>query len=232
MSEDSIFSEVDEDLRSARMQALWRQFGPWIIGAAVLIVILVGANEGWRWYQNDITAKSSDQFYTAMELVADGDIEAAQTALNQTIATGSGEYPTLARFAQASLLAKEGKLDEAVAAYDALANTQSNTRMREMALLLGASVLVDSGDVAGVNSRVTGLISPENVLRNVAREALGLAHYAAGDLDAARQEFSTIIADPAVSLDLLRRVQVYEAQLIAQGAADSLAADTDISASE
>lgn len=220
MAEESIFSEVEDELRSDRMSALWRKFGPWIIGAAVFIVLLVAANEGWRWYQNDIAAKSSDQFYSAMELVTDGDFDSANVALNQTIATGTGEYPTLARFAQASMLAQQGNTDEAVAAYDALANAQTNTRMREMALLLAASALVDSGDVAGVNSRIAGLLAPLNPLRNVAREALGLAHYANAELDQARVEFATIIADPAVSLDLLRRVQLYEAQLIAQGAAD------------
>ncbi len=220
MAEDSIFSEVDDELRSDRMSAMWRKFGPWIIGAAALIVLLVAANEGWRWYQNDIAGKSSDQFYSAMELVSDGDFDAANAALNQTIASGTGEYPTLARFAQASMLAQQGKTDEAVAAYDALANVQTNARMREMALLLAASALVDSGDVAGVNSRIAGLLTPLNPLRNVAREALGLAHYANADLDQARAEFATIIADPAVSLDLLRRVQLYEAQLIAQGALD------------
>ena len=220
MSEETIFSEVDEDLRSARMNALWRRFGPWVIGAAVLVVILVGANEGWRWYQNDIAAKSSDQFYSALALVETGDIAGANDALNVTIATGSGEYPTLARFAQASLLAEEGKTAEAVAAYDALANTLSNSRMREMALLLAASSLIDTGDVAGIESRLAGMLSPNNPLRNLAREAVGLAQFSAGNLDAARKEFSIIIADPGTSLDLLRRVQGYESQLIAQGAAD------------
>ncbi|MCF6302347.1 MAG: tetratricopeptide repeat protein [Devosiaceae bacterium] len=218
MAEDTIFSEIDEELRKERMNTLWRKFGPLVIGTAVLIVLLVGANEGWRWYKNDIAAKSSDQFYAAIELVQNGDMEAANIALNETIATGSGEYPTLARFAQASLLAREGKTAEAVAAYDALANTQKNTRMREMALLLAATALVDTGDVAGVNSRVAGLLTPLNPLRNVAREALGLAMYSAGDIDGARAEFVTIIADPAVSLDLLRRVQVYDAQLVSEGA--------------
>ena len=223
MSEETIFSEVDEDLRSERMHALWRRFGPWVIGAAVLVVILVGINEGWRWYQNDIAAKSSDQFYSALQLLDSDELTAANDALNKTIAEGSGAYPDLARFAQAALLVKEGKTAEAVAAYDALANTQSNGRMREIALLLAASAMVDSGDVAGVQSRIAGLISPANPLRHNAREILGLTKYAADDKDGARKEFSVAIADPQVPLDLLRRLQVYDSQLAAEGAADPAA---------
>ncbi len=229
MSQDSIFSEIDEELRSDRMQNLWRRFGPWVIGGAVLIVVLVGANEGWRWYQSDISARSSDQFYEAFDLINAGDMEAGLAALNETVSAGSGQYPTLARFAQAALLAEEGKLTEATSAYDSLSNTLSDKRMRELALLLGASLRVDDGDVPGVQARIGGLISPDNPMRNMARELLGLAQYASGDIDAARATFSQILDDPIASQDLLRRAQLYDAQLQAEGAADPAASNAPAS---
>jgi len=219
MSEETIFSEVDEELRSERMRNLWRRFGPFIIGAAVLVVVLVGVNEGWRWYQNSVSARSSDQFYSAISLIESGDNAAALAALNETVAKGSGGYPILARFAKAALLAKDGKLDEAVAAYDALSTDLSQPRLRDVALLLAASNLVDKGDVKGVEARVGGLIAPDNTLRNVARELLGLARYANNDPTGASEIFAQIIADPGVSLDLLRRVQIYQEQLLSQGVA-------------
>ncbi len=218
MSEDRIFSEIDEELRSERMRALWRQFGPWVIGAAVLVVILVGANEGWRWYKNDIASRSSDQFYAAFELLDEGDIEGAQAALNETIATGSGQYPLLAQFSQAALLAEEGKMEEATAAYDALANSQTHPRVREVALYLAASLRVEEGDVAGVQARIGGLIEPGNPMRNIAREILGLAQYEAGEYDKALFNFTNILSDPLASAGLQRRAQLYEAQLRAEGA--------------
>ena len=218
MSEDRIFSEIDEELRSERMQALWRQFGPWVIGAAVLIVVLVGANEGWRWYQNDISARSSDQFYSAFDLVDAGDLGGAQAALNETIADGAGQYPVLAQFSQAALLAEDGKIEEATAAYDALANSQEHQRVREVALYLAASLRVDAGDVAGVQARVGALITPDNPMRNVAREILGLAQYEAGERNAALQNFTNILSDPLTSPGLQRRARLYEAQLRAEGA--------------
>jgi len=219
MSEETIFSEVTEELRSERMRNLWRRFGPFIIGAAVLIVVLVGANEGWRWYQNSVSARSSDQFYSAISLIEKGDNAAALKALDETIATASGGYPILARFSQAALLAKDGKLEEAVAAYDALSTDLDQIKLRQVALVLAASNLVDKGDVKGVEARVGGLIAPDNSLRNVARELLGLARYASGDATGASEIFAQIVADPGVSLDLLRRVQIYQEQLLSQGIA-------------
>src|SRR5690606_16752011 len=79
---------------------------------------------------------------------------------------------------------------------------------------------VDGGDVAAVRQRVGGLASPENPMRNAAREAIGLAQYQAGDLPGALATFEEVLADPGAGQDLISRVQVYAAQLQAMGAAD------------
>lgn len=218
MSNETIFREVDEELRGDRMRAFWRRFGPFVIGGAIAIVLVVAVNEGWTWWQNSNAARSSDQFYAALELAEAGDAEAAQAALNDVVAEGTGGYPSLARFRQASLLAADGKAAEAVAAYDALATAETNPRLREMALILAGYLLVDTGTVADVQQRVGGLAGPESPMRNAAREAIGLAQYKAGDLDAALATFSEVMADPQAGQELRGRVQVYAAQLQAMGA--------------
>jgi hypothetical protein len=152
--------------------------------------------------------------------VADGsDIAAAQKDLDEVIAQGSGAYPALAQFREASLLAQQGKIDEAVAAYDGLATNQSSPYLRELALVMGANLLIDKGDVQAVEQRVGGSIVPDSPMRNAAREVMGLTQYKAGDLDAAMTTFQAIIDDPLASRDLQSRVQIYIQQLLAEGAA-------------
>ena len=227
MSNDTLIREVDEELRGDRLRALWKRFGPYVIGAAVAVVLIVAVNEGWSWWQNSNASRSSDQFYAALELAEGTDIAGAHAALDKVIAEGSGAYPTLARFREAGLLAKEGKTAEAVAAYDALATAETNPRIRELALVLGAYLLVDGGDVAAVQQRVAGLLSPDNSMRNAARETMGLTQYKAGDINAALATFEQITADPQASQELLARVQIYIAQLVAEGAVSATdAADT------
>lgn len=218
MSSETILSEVDEELRRDRLRAVWRRFGPWLIAAAVAVVLAVAINEGWSWWQNSNAARASDEFYSALELAEKGDIAGAQAALDTVETSGVGGYPLLARFREASLLARDGKDAEAVAAYDALANADTVPRIRELALVLAANVLVDSGDVGAVQQRVSGLVTPENALRNVAREAIGLAQYKAGDVNAALQTFQDAAADERVNRDLQSRMQVYIATLLSQGA--------------
>jgi hypothetical protein len=231
MSNDTIFREVDEELRSDRMRALWKRFGPYLIGAAVAIVLLVAINEGWSWWQNSQSAAASDKFYAALA-VADGtDVATAQQAFADVEATSPEGYATLARFRQAGLLAKDGKTAEAIAAYDALATSESNQHIKSLALVFAANLFVDAGDVAAVEQRVQGLAVPGNPMRNAARETVGLAQYKAGNLDAAVASFSAILADPLTNQEMAGRIQIYVAQLTAMGAKGP-ASDAAVAADE
>jgi len=218
MSDEIVFREVDEALRRDRMQSAWRRYGPYVIGAAVAIVLLVAANEGWNWWQSTNAARSSDQFYAALDLENGGDLAGAQKSLDALIEQGSGQYPVLAKFKQAGLLYRQGDKDKALAAYDALATNAGNQRLKETALLLAANVLVDKGDVPGVKQRVDGLLAPDSPMRNAARETLGLAQFKAGDLNGARDSFEAAINDPLSSNEARQRLQWYVSQLIALGA--------------
>ncbi|HWA43332.1 MAG TPA: tetratricopeptide repeat protein [Hypericibacter adhaerens] len=218
MSSDTLIREVDEELRRDRMRKLWRQTGPWVIGAAVAVVLGVAGYEGWQWWAKTQAARSSEQFYAAAKLADGADLDAAKKALDAVIAQGSGGYPMLAQFREAALLAQNGKIDEAVAAYDALSSSINNTHLRELALVLAANLLIDKGDVQAVEQRVGGSLTPGSPMRNAAREALALTQYKAGKLDDAMKNFEAILEDPAASRDTQGRVQIYMLQLQAEGA--------------
>lgn len=229
MSEETLFREIDEDLRADRLRNLWQRFGPYIIGAAVAVVLLVAVNEGWSWWQKSNAARSSDALYVAFDAARAGDTQKALDALAPVESEGTGQYPALARFAEAAYLAKQGKAAEAVAVYDELAGSLTELRLRELALILAAFDLVDSGYVSGIETRVNGLVASGSSFTSAAREALGLAQYKAGDLDAALATFQAVTSDPTATNDLLARVSVYITQLQAEGAvapaADTASAD-------
>ena len=218
MSQDNIFREIDEELRSDRMRALWRRFAPYVIGAAFGVVALVAINEGWTWFHSNNAAQSSDELYAAFDAIDGGDLASAENQLTALAVNGSGSYPVLAQFRKAGVLAKEGKVADAVAAYDALANAQSNARLRELALVLAGTLMVDAGTLADVEARVGSVAIEGNPLRNAAREALGLAQYKAGDFTAAQASFEAVINDPLTQNTTRNRMGYYLAQLLAEGA--------------
>ena len=229
MSQDNIFREVEEELRSDRMRALWRKFGPIVIGAAIAIVVLVAVNEGWSWYTNSQSAAASTRLYSALDAAGSGDLAAAEQQLDALAADGSGGYPVLAEFRKAALLKNSGDLAGAVAAYDGLANDQANPRLRELALLLAANILVDSGTLADVEARVSTIAVEGNPLRRSAHELLGLAQYKSGDLAAAQASFVAILDDPLAPAQTRNRIAYYLAQMTSLG---EIAADADTAASD
>lgn len=231
MAEDNIFREVDEELRSDRMRALWRRIAPFVIGAAVAIVAVVAVNEGWAWYSNSQSSRSSEELYAALASANGDDLAAAQAELDTLAANGSGGYPVLAEFAKASLLAKSGDTAGAVAAYDALANAQSNVRLRELALLQAATLLVDTGTLADVEARVGTIATDDNPMRRVARELIGLAQFKAGDAAAAKTTFEAILNDPLAQEGIRNRVAYYIAQMTSAGLiAEDTTSDAEVAA--
>ena len=220
MSNDTFIREVDEELRGERLRGIWKRFGPYVIGAAIAVVLIVAVNEGWSWWQRTTAADASDRYYAALELAEQGDVAAAQTALEAIADDGSSGYATLARFREAALHARVGERAEAIAAYDALATSAANPRLRELALVLAAYLLVDEGDPAAVRQRVGGLAVEGGPMRNAAREAIGLALFSAGENAAALDSFEQIVNDPLAERFIRERVQIYIAQLTAMGAAE------------
>src|SRR5690606_6816184 len=103
------------------------------------------------------------------------------------------------------------------ALYDSLANTQSDIRLRELALVLAGSLLVDTGTLAEVEARVGTIAVEGNPLRNAARETLGLAQYKAADYAAAQASFEAVLNDPLAQSTTRNRMGYYLAQMLAAG---------------
>ena len=46
--QENLFKEIDEELRQEKMALLWKRYGTFIIGAAVLVVSSVAAFQAWQ----------------------------------------------------------------------------------------------------------------------------------------------------------------------------------------
>lgn len=217
MSEDSFLREVEEELRSEKLRNFWKRYAVYIIGAAVLVVVLVAANEVWKWWRDSTATAASERYYSAVALADGGDVASAEAALSAIASDGTAGYATLAQFRSAALLAEEGNFDAALSTYDALSSSLNEARLRELALILGAYLAVDHFDVAAVQTRAGALTGDDNPMRNLAREAMGLAYYKAGDYENARTSFEAIVGDFNAPQEIQLRAFVYLEQLASTG---------------
>ena len=204
-----IFKEVEEDIRRDHYKRLWDRFGPYVLGAAVLIVALTAGYRGWEYWRDRQAQATGDRFTAALQLSADGKHDDAIAAFQAIAKDGSGSYPTLAQFRIATEKSLAGDKAGAVAAFDAIAADKSvGTDVQTMARLRAALLLADTASLSDLEARVGDLASTGNIWRGSAREVLGLAAWRTGDFAAARKYFEDIVNDQESASDLRQRSQL------------------------
>ncbi len=220
MSDDSFIREVDEELRSDRMKSIWKQYGKYIIGLAVLIVIGTGAVRGYEYWTKQQANSSGDAFLAALNLAREGRQDEALAALRDLESSGSGSYPALARMRAATVLADSGDVGAAISDFSVIGNDSSvPAAVRDIARIRAGYLLVDNGSYDDVAAQVEGLSGPDNPMRHSAREALGLAAWKAGELTQAREWFAQITGDTGVPAGISQRAQMMLDIIAASGGA-------------
>ena len=206
MTDDSFIREVNEELRSEQVRAVWRRFGPVLIGGAVAVVISTAGYVGYEYWRESKAAVSGDQFLTALDLAGEKKTDEALSALKKLETEGAGSYPVLAQLRTATLLEQKKDMAGAVTAFDAVAaDSKAPVALRDVAKLRAAYILVDTGSYEDVAKRAETLSADGNPMRGSAREVLGLAAYKAGRADDARKLFQQNADDAAIPANLRQR---------------------------
>jgi len=214
-----IIREVNEELRRERIEKLWQRYGGYVVGAAILIVLVVAGWRGWEWYTAREAAKSGARFEAALQLVNEGKRFEAEAAFNAIATDGTSSYRLLARIRAA---AEAAKTDPAagVRAYDALAADGSiEAILRDLARLQAGRILVDSASAAEIADRLEPLMAAQSPFRHSAREILGLARYRAGEREAAQKIFAEILTDPETPPAMRIRAEMLRALVSNAGGA-------------
>ncbi|AEG07864.1 tetratricopeptide repeat protein (plasmid) [Sinorhizobium meliloti] len=207
--DDSFIREVNDELRSDQMKAVWTRFGGIIIGIAVLIVLGTVGKVGYDYWQEASSSQSGDTFLAALNLARENKSDEALAALTELEKDGYGSYPVLAQLRVATLQAQKGETDSAVAAFSGIGrDTRIPAALRDAARLRAAYLLIDAGTYEQVSSEVEQLAVPQNAMRHSAREALGLSAYKAGDYAKAKSWFQQIVDDAQSPRGIMNRAQM------------------------
>ena len=216
--DDSFIREVNDELRSDQMRAVWRRFGRILIGCAVLIVLATIGKVAYDYWSEAEASASGDKFLAALTLAKDDKNEEALAALTELEKDGHGAYPVLARMRAASLMAETDNVEGAVSAFLAISKDGSVPQaLRDAARLRAAFLLIDTGSYEQVAAEAEQLATPQNALRHSAREVLGLSAYKQGDFARAKEWFEAIAADQQSPRNLANRAQMLLDLIAASG---------------
>ena len=211
MSDESVFREVDEEVRQEQLKKLWARYGSLVIGVCLLVILGVGGWQGWRYWQAKQAEAAGDGFFTAASLVSSGKADEALTQFDSISHPG---FRVLAELREAAVLASQGKTADAVKIYDAVAATASAEQsLRDLASIRAAVALADTADVADLVARLKPFDADGNAWRHVAREVMASAHWRLKDYAAADTQVQAMLGDPETPASLRQRAQMM-AQLL------------------
>jgi len=215
MSDRDFFREVDEAVRQDKYKKLWDQYGVYALGAAAVVVLGVAGYKGWTFWQQKRAADAGAQFSEALRLEDSADAAKAREILTALTTQGPKGYRVLARFQLAAAKAKEGKTEEAVAEYDALAKDPGvDSILRDHATLQAASLRLDKADYAEMEQRLKGLIDSESAWRFSAQELLGLSAYRLKNMHEAEKQFSALLGNESTPPNLRERATMMLALIV------------------
>lgn len=209
MSDESIFREVDEEVRNEQLQKLWERYGIYVISACVGVVVAVGSIKGWQAYQRSVAETAGTQYADAIELVAKGDTAEADKIFSELASNGPTGYAALANFQVAAAMVKAGRAEDAIKAYDAIAaDTGLDQMLRNLARIKAGFLAVDISSLADVETRLGDLNTRDNPWRNAAREIIALAAFKADDVKKADRLYTEIVGDVTAPQRMRQRAQI------------------------
>ena len=191
-----IFDEVDEELKQDNTKQLWNRYGRYIVGVAILIVLVTAGHVGWKKYVEDRQEGYSGQFMKALFLSGDKRHAEAAAVLAQLSDDASGGYATLARFREAVERAAAGDKSAAADIYDAIADDGGGDSLYQGLAVLNAVLLrIDDGDPTKMIAGLTPYATSKSPWRHTAGELIAVLALRSGNVAKAKEGYQKLADD-------------------------------------
>jgi hypothetical protein len=194
-----VFHEVDEQLRSQRLEDWLRRGWPFVAAAAGAALLVALGVWGWSKHEADEAAKASIAYQAGLDAAQRGDAANAEKGFAEAAASSSPAYRTLGLMQEAQLRLDQKRLDDGVRLLDEAAKAAPDEILRDAAKLKAGMALMDARPLSDVEPRLKPLADGKGPFRTLAMEALAMAWLQAGRLEQAKGEFSVLTLTQGVS---------------------------------
>jgi hypothetical protein len=219
--------EVDDELRRERLNAIWTAYGKYIIGLAILVVVIVAGQELYTWQKENAERENSSLYAAAIEKGQTGNLSLI-ASLEETLPNLDDGYAALAGMQAAAAKAKERDFDGAIASYDAIANTSSDSALADLANLLSAMLIAnEKGDLDTARSRFSVLAVKDQAYYYTALEQLALIDLQQGNETSAIETLQILIEDLDTPPSIKERANQLNTLLSANSVPETIEANTE-----
>jgi len=223
---DSIFREIDEEVRRDRLLALWKRYGVYAVGTLLLLVAGAFGYQFWQDYRDSQLAEASESYEQVVERAGEMEPVEAAKAFADAAERLEGGYGLLARLRQAGALSESGEIARAGELYESIAERADDRRLRAYARYLAASAKLETDGPDAAIAMLGPLADPTAPLYHSALELLAVAHLRAGDEEQAKSQFASLAEDPETPQALKGRAEEMLTMLGAEDAVDDAAPAT------
>jgi hypothetical protein len=227
VNSDEFIREVDEAVRQEQWLKLWRQYGSYMVAAALALVVGSAAAAGWRTWQENQRLDDARRYAAAQQLLREDKPKEAGEAFAALAEDAHGGYRVLARLRAAEARAQAGDPAGATATLEQLASNPDNDPVyRSLGELLAAQRDFANAQPDALLAQLEPLAGIDDPWRYSALELRALAQMKSGDTAGARKTLDDLLADPLTPPHLARRAAELLAFLGGPPAADQPAAET------
>jgi len=213
LSDETLFREVDEEVRRDELENIWNKYGSWFVALCLGVVVAVAGIKGWQYYQKTQAEAGGKAYFDAVEKLKTDKTADADKVFAKVIKTHAG-FASLARLQQAAAKVKSGKIADAVLDYDAIAaDAAIDSPLRQLADIKAAYLLADTTGLEQLKKRLSPYSDAHSPWRNAAREILAIGAYRASDYPLAAQQLKDILADIQASPASRQRATMFLAVL-------------------
>lgn len=185
--------EVNEELKQEQYLEIWKKYGRYAAGAAVVILLGVG---GWQYWQSEQRAEhqaASINYAAALNAIEAGNTAEASKMLTSLAQSSDAGYGALARLRRAALFAKSGEMKAAADEYDLLARNEEAPRaFRDLATLMWGLSALETVPPKEAIDRLAPLRADTSPWRFTATELTALYAERAGDRERAAALFGQL----------------------------------------
>ena len=152
---DDILHDVENSMRQERLERLWKEYGPYLIGGVVLAVLLTGALTAWRSHQAKLNAQNTATLIQAL------DQKDPLAAINGAVGDLKPSHQAIAHLTAAGLALRDNKTKDALTHYRALADDGDAPALyRDLAILQAARLEWQGAKEKATAERLSGQIEP------------------------------------------------------------------------
>ena len=209
VSQDEVFlREVDDALREDELKNFMARFGKPLLAVILLGLAGLGGYLWWDSHQQSLASEHGEKYVVALDDIEAENFEEADRKLAELADDGGSASAVSARLLRAGIALKQGRTDDAVKLYAAVAADQDAPQpYRDLATVREVAAQFDKLDPQAVVDRLKPLAVPGNPWFGTAGELVGMAYLKQGKEELAGPLFAKIARDEDLPQSLRGRAR-------------------------